>query len=178
VPIILRVLLGAFLLHEADKHLNNGDGERWITDQIDAQRRAAFAKQEVERKREAAVAGLTTKFGLPSTVSAQILDYIGIDRTQTILSGKLGLWCQHDRSGLRVNRVLARLENTLPDETFGQMHYLVSDIRTAKPEMRIDSYGFRLNPHGILDIETPLLSDLPTPGLKRITVIDRPKGVT
>lgn len=60
---------------------------------------------------------------------------------------------------------------------FGQLHYLITDVHTARPEMKVNSYGFRIDAHGVLETDAPLLADLRTPGLKRVTVIDRPRGV-
>lgn len=127
---LLRIAIFFGGLWAADHYLNNGDGARWVSDKLAAERQAAFARQEAERARQEAIDGIATKLGYPTAVSEQVVDYIGVDRAQLILHGQLGLWCQRDRTGLKLNRIRPALK------IFPQMRCSVScttSSRTCTP---------------------------------------------
>jgi hypothetical protein len=60
----------------------------------------------------------------------------------------------------------------------GQIKYMISDMRTGKGEMQIDSDGYLLNGLGMIETETPIVTSLPSAGWKRISVIGQPPWVS
>jgi hypothetical protein len=175
---IIGIAIACIAVDLVDRYWFHDDAKRYVNDKMEDADQTYFARQEQERKREEAINAIMQKLGYNYALSQQIVDYMGVNRVPAVIGGKLGVWCQTDTTGRNFNKIFARLQNRSADQMSGQVKYMISDLRTGKGEMQIDSHGYRLNGHGVLEMETPVLASLPSPGWKRVTVIDRPKWVS
>jgi len=109
--------------------------------------------------------------------ATNVVKLIGRDQAIKVANGELGLWCLRDRTGWGINRFGFYLKNNTGEPIYGQPVVVVVDADTGQIEFQFESYGYRLNPEGVLSIEMPMKADLQKAGMKKIHVVNTPPGV-
>jgi hypothetical protein len=121
---------------------------------------------------------LARRLGGDLALATQIVQLIGKEQTQRVIRGDLGLWAQRDHTGSGLNRLTAHMSNSSEKETPWQLRFAVDDVETNHREFEFKSYGYRIKPYASIDVDTPLKADIPKPGLKKVSVINQPPGIS